>query len=229
MEHVLFTDLTANRLRARVNQAPVAYLPLGALKSQQDHLPLGFTGILSQGLFSALAREVGGVVLPVVYFSPELPQSLCMISPECSICRVSLTSFANLVECLIHEVADYGFRIVVAHGYDPSIEALEVHRLAWEQKYGLRILLFSRILPQDMTLTDQPPAAGMEACLMRALCPELVDLAHDPLDGDASSLRRLPGDPLEAAYAEQGERALDLQVGAMASILQKALQELVDR
>lgn len=75
MEHVLFTDLTANRLRARVNQAPVAYLPLGALKSQQDHLPLGFAGILSQGLFSALAREVGGVVLPVVYFSPELPTS----------------------------------------------------------------------------------------------------------------------------------------------------------
>lgn len=227
MELVLFTDLTANRLRERVNQAPIAYLPLGSLRSQQGHLPLGTEGILSQGLFSALAREVDGVVLPVVYFSPELPQSMCLVSPECSMCRMSTTAFANLVECMIHEIADYGFRILVAHGYEPSIRVLESHRLAWENKYGLRILLFSRMVPYGMDPAPESPATGIDTCMMMALCPGLIESKNDASDGNKSFLRRTPSDPLEAGYAEQGERTLDLQVGSMATILRKDLLELL--
>ena len=45
-------------------EAPVAWVPLGALEFHAQHLPFGTDGFTAQAVVERAARQVGGVVLP---------------------------------------------------------------------------------------------------------------------------------------------------------------------
>ena len=70
-ERCLYSELTPRGFRERLAEAPIAYLPLGTLEWHGEHLPLGSDGLQSQGFFRRLAREVGGVVLPMLFVGPD--------------------------------------------------------------------------------------------------------------------------------------------------------------
>lgn len=48
-----------------------AYIPLGTLEWHGEHLPLGSDGIQPHGFFLFLARDVGGIVLPMLFLGPD--------------------------------------------------------------------------------------------------------------------------------------------------------------
>ncbi|MCL2664474.1 MAG: creatininase family protein, partial [Defluviitaleaceae bacterium] len=68
---VYYEELTPNEFRARIVEMPVAYLPLGTLEWHGEHLPLGADGLQSRGFFSALAKKIGGIVLPMLFLGPD--------------------------------------------------------------------------------------------------------------------------------------------------------------
>lgn len=68
---VLYTELRPDEFRKRVEKAPIAYLPLGKPEWHGEHLPLGTDGILSENFFQKLAKEVGGIVLPMLFLGPD--------------------------------------------------------------------------------------------------------------------------------------------------------------
>ena len=58
---VNYEELTPTEFRARLAEAPIAYLPLGTLEWHGEHLPLGSDGIQARGFFVELAHQVGGM------------------------------------------------------------------------------------------------------------------------------------------------------------------------
>lgn len=71
MEKVLYGELNPTEFRDRIEDAPIAYLSLGTLKWNGEHLPLGSDSIQSQAFFEQSAREVGGKA-PRFHASKEL-------------------------------------------------------------------------------------------------------------------------------------------------------------
>ena len=71
MKKVLYEELLPEELVQRVQEMPVAYLPLGTLEWHGPHMPLGADGIQSKELFVRVAEKVGGVVLPMLFMGPD--------------------------------------------------------------------------------------------------------------------------------------------------------------
>ena len=68
---VRYAELRPHQLRERLQQRPVAYLPLGTLEWHGEHLPLGSDAIISEGLMCECARRFGGIVMPPVHLGPD--------------------------------------------------------------------------------------------------------------------------------------------------------------
>lgn len=56
------------QLRARREELPVAYLGLGILEWHGLHNPLGLDGVKANAIAVHLARQLGGVVLPPLFW-----------------------------------------------------------------------------------------------------------------------------------------------------------------
>ena len=69
---VAYTRLTPTAFREWIAEAPIAYLPLGTLEWYGEHLPLGSDGLQSSSFMTDLAREAGGIVLPMLYLGPDM-------------------------------------------------------------------------------------------------------------------------------------------------------------
>ena len=67
MKKVLYEELLPEEFVQRMQEMPVAYLPLGTLEWHGPHMPLGADGIQSKELFVRVAEKVGGVVLPILF------------------------------------------------------------------------------------------------------------------------------------------------------------------
>ena len=61
MKKVLYEELLPEECVQRIQEMPVAYLPLGTLEWHGPHMPLGADGIQSKELFVRVAEKVGGV------------------------------------------------------------------------------------------------------------------------------------------------------------------------
>jgi creatinine amidohydrolase len=239
-EDLLYAALTPGKLAGRMADAPIAYLPLGTLEWHGEHLPLGSDGLQSQGFFKELAREVGGVVLPMLFVGPDreleadgrsyygmdiygfseeepkqLPGSAYWIEEEL---------FHKLLEGILRRLARAGFRIVVAHGHGPSTGHFLKHREKWEEELGLRLFACWGS-PEDKEglgiQTDH--AAANETSLMMALHPEWVEMENLDPNPDVWPTAVGGRDPRTDASAEKGREAIRLQVRRMAGILREAL------
>jgi creatinine amidohydrolase len=157
---VEYTRLTPTDFRKRIGEAPIAYLPLGTLEWHGEHLPLGSDGMQSFSFMKELAREVGGIVLPMLYLGPDmmmvkdeqelygmdywlsLEEGKTHMTPQQldgSSYWVPDELFHQIVEHSVKQLARAGFKIVVAHGHGPSTRHVIEHWQEWEEKYGVMI------------------------------------------------------------------------------------------
>ncbi|TFH20665.1 MAG: hypothetical protein E4H10_16385 [Bacteroidia bacterium] len=67
-----YTHLTPTYFRSRLAEAPIAYLPLGTLEWHGEHLPVGSDGLQSFSFMKDMAREIGGIVLPMLYLGQDI-------------------------------------------------------------------------------------------------------------------------------------------------------------
>src|SRR5258708_36699292 len=68
---VRMTHLHPRDFRGRLEEMPVAWPPTGTLEWHGFHLPLGFDGVKAEALCMLAARDIGGVVLPPMFYGDD--------------------------------------------------------------------------------------------------------------------------------------------------------------
>jgi len=159
-EVVEYAKLTPPDFRKRLADAPIAYLPLGTLEWHGEHLPLGSDGLQSFEFMKVLAREAGGIVLPMLHLGPDT--MLMVEGKELYGCDHWLSRpgsreyfpaqqldgsaywipddvFGSILENSIKQLVRAGFRIIVAHGHGPSNLHVIKHWREWEERYDVMI------------------------------------------------------------------------------------------
>jgi creatinine amidohydrolase len=241
-EKVLYAELTPREFEERLRAAPIAYLPLGTLEWHGRHLPLGSDGIQSQGFFCELAREAGGIVLPMLFLGPDRVKEVngreyygmdtaqtngqdgrplqlagsAYWAPE--------DLFLQMLGAILKQLKRAGFRVVVAHGHGPSTIRFRDHSEEWEKRYGLRLFQCWHEGDSGGLGIQTDHAAANETSLVMALRPELVQMEELPKDLSVWPTAIGGQDPRLHASAERGREAIRLNVERMAGILRKALQ-----
>ncbi|HUT47203.1 MAG TPA: creatininase family protein [Sedimentisphaerales bacterium] len=246
-EKVLYAELTPQEFRDRLAAAPIAYLPLGTLEWHGEHLPIGSDGLQSYGFFTGLAREAGGIVLPMLFLGPDrileedgrelYGMDICTGMPENrryenqqlagSAYWVPEETFRTIIEATLKQLSRAGFKIVVAHGHGPSTGFFQKNAADWKEKFGLETFVCwgSELDRQGMGI-QVDHAAMNETSLVMALRPELVRMDRLPEDPNSWPVGVGGKDPRKFATAKLGREILKLQTERMAKILRQALAKL---
>lgn len=232
---VLYEELRPDEFLEKVNDCPIAYLPLGTLEWHGLHLPLGADGIQSKEVFERIAAEAGGIVLPMLFLGPDIkleqdgtayygmdqlsfedghPQQL-----EGSAYYMEEERFSILLDAIMHNLSRAGFKIVVGHGHGPSTQCLSKNKQDLQEKYGIYIynLYDFGYKGIDGIITDH--AAQNETSLIMALRPELASMDKlSPADIPVAVWGR---DPRVTASAESGKKIIDSNVKRVVAELRK--------
>ncbi|MFC2126080.1 creatininase family protein [Bacteroidota bacterium] len=192
-ESVLYEELTPSVFRQRLAEKPVAYLPLGTLEYHGEHLPLGTDALHSKGFFTYMAREKGGIVMPLIAMGPSwftgkpidsLISIHCTPSPKTGSCYwIPDSVYHTLLDNQFSLLARTGFKVVVVHGHAPSVIYVERHFKQWEDKYDIHIIPYF-IYRDNGDLGYSGHAGVNETSLMMYYYPELVSI--DSITSDAS-------------------------------------------
>lgn len=242
IEKVLYAELDPQEFKQRISKAPIAYLPLGTLEWHGRHMPLGTDGLIPLGFFSVLAREVGGILLPMLFLGPDNdeqqggrqyygmdihsypknhPQQL-----EGSAYWVSEDFFRQILEATLTQLKRAGFRIVVAHGHGPSTMLFAKNIKNWKEELGLDCFTCWKDGEPAKIGLQTDHAAANETALMMALKPELVKIENLPKDLSEKPLGLIGKDPRKYASVDKGRNIIELQLNNMKKILRERLENL---
>lgn len=64
-----FNEQSNYKLAEKIKKEKIAILPIGAVESHGDHLPLGTDSILAERLSEKIVEEVGGMILPTLHYT----------------------------------------------------------------------------------------------------------------------------------------------------------------
>lgn len=236
---VLYEQLLPAQFIERLNDCPIAYLPLGTLEWHGYHLPLGSDGLQSKAFFIALAKRLGGIVLPTLFLGPDKyiskegsdyygmdihsfdesnPQQLAG-----SAYHVEDELFRQMMEATLRNLARAGFKIVVAHGHGPSTNIFRDTIDSWEKEFGLKLFELWSIggKGNEGFMTDH--AAYNETSLMLALYPELVHLDKIANDSDMVGIW---GDDPRTTTEQEGQRIIQQNLALVETRLVEELSKL---
>jgi creatinine amidohydrolase len=234
---VHYTELRPHQFRQRLQQRPVAYLPLGTLEWHGEHLPLGSDGIISEGLMCACARRFGGIVMPPIHLGPDrasrqadgsalygMDTAERVTAPhrqlDGSCYWVSQGLFLQIIDAILEQLRRAGFHAVFADGHGPSRSCWVANLADGEQRFGLKLLGVTAEV-RDQWRSQMDHAARNETSLVMALRPELADLSQ--LDVDRQIWPQGVGgqDPRDATAGE-GRQLLDVSIPIVGQLLDAA-------
>lgn len=210
---------------------PVAYLPWGALEYHGKHAAVGLDGLKAHGLCVALARTVGGLVLPPVYVAANTIKT----APDLAHKRHSLDFTENTLRLLAREhfaqLADEKFRVVFTlcgHVGQPHYDIIKDEAAKFNAtSTATRIIATSETDLIDKSVVIVNHAALGEVSFLMHTDPDCVDLTRLPAD-------RVPSleqdavwgpDPREAS-AEKGAAYTAAFVTAAAKLIHATLTSL---
>lgn len=201
---VKYSELRPEEFRQRLQQKPLAYLPLGTLEWHGEHLPLGADAIQSEALMIHCAQKYGGIVLPPLFLGPDRRKDLddgsYLIGMDYaqstepaqaltgSCYWVSYEFFKQLLENILTQLKRAGFKAVFADGHGPSRRTWVEMIPDWEQKFGMKLWGITEELRSEWNYMNDH-AARNETSIMMYISPDLVDLpvfkegVHSPLLG----------------------------------------------
>ena len=235
-EKVRYTELLPHEFRSRLNQRPIAYLPLGTLEWHGEHLPLGSDAIISQGVMMECAYQFGGIVMPPIHLGPDRSNlqgsgmqlqgmdTADTTTPhrqlDGSCYWVSDGFFMALIDTILEQIKRAGFLSVFADGHGPSrgswVRNLEERQARFELKlFGVTSDF------RDTWRSQMDHAAQNETSLVMALQPELVDLSQLSSDREVWPQGVGGQDPRDAT-AELGCKWVQASVETVKKMFQEA-------
>jgi creatinine amidohydrolase len=166
--------------------APIVYLPWGALEYHGNHNPIGLDGLKAHGLCLDLAVQNGGIVLPTVYQAANLISSYSGVNfPKHSI-EFSEKLIRLTCEEYINKLANEDFKIIVilsGHAGEPHLQILrnvaEEFNKNNTEKYCWALAEFD-VIPDELLVANH--SAIGETSLQLYYNEDLVDLNSLPKD-----------------------------------------------
>ena len=227
MKKVLYEELLPEEFVQRMQEMPVAYLPLGTLEWHGPHMPLGADGIQSKELFVRVAEKVGGVVLPILFMGPDRVfhdheksfygmdintegalHTYYVQQLKGSAYWLEKELFQDYLRSIFAQLSRAGVRIVVGHGHGPSIHAFQELTEEAEEKYGLRIFTAWTYAEDEKLKYQNDHAGANETSIVMAVRPDLVDFGQ--VKEDESNLIGIAGrHPVRDSSAAFGNEILE--------------------
>lgn len=233
-EEVRYSYLRPSQFRQRIEQRPIAYLPLGTLEWHGEHLPLGADSIQSEALMIAAARAYGGIVLPPLFLGPdrktEVNDGNYLVGMDTakstnphqqltgSAYWVSYDFFKQLIEQILEQLRRAGFKAVFADGHGPSRRTWREMMPDWEKQFSLKLLgVTDAMISSWEYMSDH--AAQNETSITQYIDPNLVDI-NVFQEGIDSPLLGVNGAHPFLASAAYGEEVFNSALKTIDGLLQ---------
>lgn len=237
---VLYEELIPDEFAARIQKAPIAYLPLGTLEWHSFHLPYGADGIQSQGVFCKIAERVGGIVLPMLFLGPDSETNKngqffygmdgysfeedCEQQLAGSVYHISTEQFSQLLDTIMENLARAGFQMVIAHGHGPSTHLFADRQNYYKERFNLITHTLWELGVEGDNGIQTDHAATNETAITMALRPELVDMNKLPKKGIPVSV--WGPDPRLFATPEHGKKVIETNVELISQKLEVIIPTL---
>lgn len=199
MTSVLWSELTAEQLRAKAAADAIVVLPVGSIEQHGPHLPVGVDAILCERICQAAAERVVGnevVVAPTLW---------CGMAEHHIAFGGTFTfdipTYRAVLLCLLKSLEHHGFRrAVIVNGHSGNMSALQAFLPDFARETNLRVraaMYFSAADRAAMTVLEDTTgthANEFETSMMMALAPELVkhDRLQDAYGGQESERQGAP-------------------------------------
>ncbi len=163
----------------RIEECPVAYLPIGCLERHGDHLPMGLDVIKAHGICCIVAQAIGGVVFPP-HFYAGIHRLEDDIRRRFALDRGNLYTDGTAVEHLkeiVDQIADIGVKVLVlysGHYPDSQIEMIREIADGYNQKEGISVIPITEV----DCLGEGDHAGICETSFMLYLDKNLVDMTR---------------------------------------------------
>ncbi len=234
--HGRMEETRPDELEKVLEQAPIAFVPVGTFEHHGWHLPVCFDAIKAHALCERVAKRTGGTVLPTFFYGTgggHVGYKWTLLLPEAQI--------TPLIEATLDHLASQGFKVVVLlTGHYPKEQVDMVHRLAREAQGRHPDVRFIGLTEPEITTPEPGDAYGgdhaakYETSIALALNPDWVHL-HRLTAGREPTRVTLPNtprkeaathDPTHPLYAIHGQ---DPRTTASEELGEKLVAEIVSR
>ncbi|NJK80017.1 MAG: creatininase family protein [Chloroflexaceae bacterium] len=209
-----YAEMRPQTLASVRSQAPIIYMPYGALQWHGAHLPLGTDGITAEAIAEQTVQRTGGVLMPTTWW-PAIE------TPHDNVIAARSNVVAEMWSDIFDGLALIGWRLVVVvngHPYrDHELMLITAAEQAM-QRHKMLVLAVSPLALLDNNLIDH--GALWETSLMLSISPAVVDiyaLGEDELALERNSVRGR--DPRGAASPSLGDTLLRMAVERLASAI----------
>ena len=186
-----YIELRPDELEAILQEAPVAYWPLGLLEHHSWHLPVGFDGLKAERMCERMGQKTGGVMLPVMWWGGGGGHDVFKWT-----FYQSEDAYAAILTETVNKLVEYGFKaIVVLAGHYPWQSTLEKCLPAIQEAHPEVLLQYGtevKICGDAVTIQGDH-AAKEETSFGLALFPEFVKM--DALTSGRGSEVWIGGEP----------------------------------
>ena len=221
MKKVLYAELLPEECVQRIQEMPVAYLPLGTLEWHGPHMPLGADGIQSKELFVRVAEKVGGVVLPMLFMGPDR----VFYDRGTAFYGMDINTEGALNTYCVQQMKGSAYwmekgQFQDGHGHGPSTNAFQELKEEAAEKYGLRILTAWTFADDDRLKYQNDHAGANETSIVMAVRPELVDFGQ--VKENESNLIGIAGrHPVRESSVAYGNEILEYTMKTLISGIEK--------
>lgn len=247
MSNVCYERLRPTQIATRRAACPVAWLPCGILEWHGRHNAIGLDGVKAHGICVRLARDIGGLVWPTLWygdhrgdilenvFTPDNFPGLSYdhrpaVAAALGLQRQALAAEAARCQAeggwdlwrrlLVHTLAQisaYGFEQIVVLCGHYPLEPVAREVAAAFAAAEVHALSEATLLAERGLRGDH--AARWETSVMLALEPDLVDL--ETLREEPAEVLGVLGEDPRDATAEYGEEGLAMLVELMRARLRR--------
>tara|TARA_R110002050_G_scaffold286121_1_gene436230 strand:+ start:11181 stop:11897 length:717 start_codon:yes stop_codon:yes gene_type:complete len=207
----LYDQMRPQQIEAILKDMPIAFLPWGAIEYHGKHNPIGLDSIKALHIAIDLAKEVGGIVMPVINLASSLIKSYPGLNFKKHSLEFSEELIKQICEEYLHQLGEQDFKIIIllsGHAGEPHLAILKKVADTFNSenptKYCWALAEFD-VLPKDV-LTANHSAYG-ETSLQLYYAPETVNLHALPKHRPISlALDAVSGKDPRDANASHGKK-----------------------
>lgn len=225
-----YDQMRPHQIEAIQDKRAIAYLPWGAIEYHGHHNPIGLDSMKAFNMCVDLAKEVGGLVLPVVNLASNLIKSY----PGVDFPKHSIEFSEKLIRLICEEYFDQlvmqNFKIIVllsGHAGEPHLEILRNVADEYNKKHP-DICFWAHaeydILPDNLLVANH--SALGETSLQLYYAPETVQLNALPKDRAISlEIDAVSGEDPRIATKELGEKIVKSYLNNASIIMEELIQK----